>query len=504
MKKVFLFAVLFLGATISYGQPEETQSSDASVVELPRFAVISDIHFGTSDAPAKVPRALKNLISKGNIDAIFITGDITEGGKLKQYDQLLTVFNNKTTVPNDVAVYYMMGNHDWRSFNAESWFTNKLGQPLNQYVEIKGYPFITLSLSGKSASSYSQATKDFLSIKLAEAAAKFPGKPIFVFTHTPPRNTCYGSSDSEGWGSDALVGILNQYPQVVIFTGHSHFSLGDPRSIHQDKFTAVNVGSTTYCEIEPDVVNAGVNPENFGNVTEGVIVNISEEGIMIERWDTFRNEEILPRRTIEAPFDGTNFAYKDSNGLPAPSFATGAKPEVRVNSTFYTVTFPQATDNEVVFRYKIQIMEGGRVITTFHKFSEFYLNSQMPKELSVDFTYSYPTEKTFFAQVTALDSYNNASTPIDSNPFVLYPDPIGTNAALPVADSYTISTENRTIYVKGLSSSAIVLVYNLLGEKHATGYSQNGYVTLNMPSAGVYIVTILNEGKSSVQKIFVR
>jgi len=434
-KNVLTFVLLLLIACISYGQEKVTRSDALLPVanikndtprEFLRFAVISDIHFGSATgegAMVKVPKALKNLTGKDKPDAIFIVGDLTDSGTSGQYDQLLTVFNNKANVPEGVAVYFMMGNHDHYSANAASLYESKLGQPLNQYIEIKDYPFITISMDGRSnTGAYNQSTRDFLSAKLAEAAAKFPGKPIFVFTHVPPRNTCYGSSSSEGWGSDALLSILNQYPQVVIFSGHSHFSLGDPRSIHQDKFTSVNDGGATYSEVESGVVNVGIHPEAYSNITEGLIVGVLENGdVKLERWDTYRNEEILPAWLIEAPFDGNNFSYKGRNGLPAPVFSEEAKPEVDVRELSYTVTFPQATDNEVVFRYLVEILENDRVITSFRKFSQFYLNSQMPQKLSVDFAYSYATEKTFVARVTAIDSYNNYSNPIESEPFTVIP-----------------------------------------------------------------------------------
>ena len=27
--------------------------------------------------------------------------------------------------------------------------------------------------------------------------------------------------------------VLNEYPQAIVFAGHSHYPVGDPRSIHQ-------------------------------------------------------------------------------------------------------------------------------------------------------------------------------------------------------------------------------------------------------------------------------
>lgn len=391
-----------------------------------RFAVISDIHFGNNkgEGPSvKVPKALKNIFKqKPLVDALFVVGDLTDGGTADQYTQLLGVFNDKTIVPEGMSVYFMMGNHD--NYPGETTAEANyavLGQPIHQYVEIKGYPFITISMNGKGTDGYGTVAQNFLKEKMADAATKYPGKPIFVFTHVPPKYTVYGSQTGDGgWGTEKLLSILNGYPQAVVFSGHSHFPLGDPRSIHQDKFTTVNDGSTTYSEVEPGLLNAGIHPEYSPYITEGVIVNVDNKmNIEMERWDTYRNVEILPRWNVKAPHNGSNFAneYKGRTGGEAPKFASGIKPlisEVDVSSC--KVTFDQATDDEVVHHYTIELMDGNSVVTKFTKFSEFYLNNSMPLTLTINMS-GIPSGKTLKARVTALDSYKNKSTPILSDEF---------------------------------------------------------------------------------------
>ncbi|MDR1525792.1 MAG: metallophosphoesterase [Tannerella sp.] len=392
-----------------------------------RFVVISDTHFGSDrgdGATVKVPRALKNLLGKASqADAVFVVGDLTNRGTPEEYDLLISVFSDRTNIPEGVPVYFMGGfNHDKSAANDYEIYRDKVKQPLNQYIEIKGYPFITLTEGGSSHTAQDQIApavnaeaQRFLSEKLAEASRKYPGKPVFVFVHVPPLNTCYGSREVDGWGTDLLLPVLNRYPQAVVFSGHSHFPLGDPRSIHQGKFTSVNDGSLNYSEVEPGVVSEGIHPERFENINEGLIVNVDRNGtIEMERWDTYRNEEILPRWHVEAPHDGTRFVYANRNGLPAPVFAEGAKPEVaRVTNDSITVSFPQAADNEVVHHYLIEIRDSGRVMASYSKFSQFYLNSRMPAKLTVGFA-GLPAGKKFEIQVKAVDSYGNLSTPIVS------------------------------------------------------------------------------------------
>jgi hypothetical protein len=309
---------------------------------------------------------------------------------------------------------------------AENIFLGKVRQPMNQYLEIKGYPFILISQTGSNASDYNHAARRFLQESLTDANANYPGKPIFVFVHVPPRNTCYGSSDADTWGSPVFPPLLKPYPQVIVFAGHSHFPLGDPRSIWQGEYTSVNDGSTNYSEVEPNLINRDdrdditIHPTDYNKVTEGLIVNVKDNGnaVEMERWDTRRNTEILPRWTVRAPYDGSNFAneYKNRNGQPAPVFPTDAASRITITSSAdkTTVTFPQAVDDEVVHHYIVDILdaENNSPVATNTCFSQYYLNGDMPASLSVEFT-GLPAGKPLKVEIVAVDSYyDNKSAPI--------------------------------------------------------------------------------------------
>jgi hypothetical protein len=316
----------------------------------------------------------------------------------------------------------MMGNHDHYVGAAADSNYLLLGQPLHQYVVIKNTPFITISMSAtrnNGPNLYNAEAKSFLTTHLARANREYPDKPIFVFAHVAPSNTMYGTGADDGnWGTDDLTAILKPYPQVIIFTGHSHYPLADPRSIHQGDFTSINDGSTTYSEVEPGVVTAGIHPEKYAYVTEGLIVNSNAAGdVELERWDTYRDEEILPRWVVRAPHDGSQFVYKHRDGLPVPSFPKGSQVTVsNVTDTLCTVTFPQALDNENVHHYRIEAIEGTAVVSTFSKFSEFYLNSEAPTHFVLSIG-GLPADSHLRVRVTAIDSYNNKSEAIVSKVF---------------------------------------------------------------------------------------
>jgi predicted MPP superfamily phosphohydrolase len=406
--------------------PETPETPEIPDRGQPRFIVISDTHFGntTGRGPMeKVPKALKNLTAKTpKADAIFVVGDITNNGEPWQYEQLRSVFNDRTNVPEGMPVYFMMGNHDnYSGANAASEYMSQTGQPLHQYIVIEGYPFITVSETGSDQNDFNSAALKFLSDNLEKAARDYPDRAIFVFIHVPTVNTSYGSWISGaladgGWCTDVFKSTLDKYPQAVVFSGHTHYPLGDPRSIHQERFTAVNTASTTYSEVEAQIgLNIGTLPAGYENITEGLIVSVKENGdVELERWDTYRNEEILPRWLLAAPHDGAHFTYKNRSGGAAPSFGGEDKPEVgNISATACRVSFPQASDDEVAQYYRVEILNGNNVVRQHTVFSGFYLNSSMPARLTVDID-GLSANTSYTARVTAYDSYRQPSPAINA------------------------------------------------------------------------------------------
>ena len=429
--------------------------------KYPTFAVISDIHFGNSKGEGpmvKVPRTLKALTSKAALDALIVVGDLTDGGQTAQYDQFVQVFSDESNFVNPVdTILLMVGNHDTYNGNIVNYpvklrpFNNGEDYPYDQYIVIKGYPFITISQrsNGSNAdgtdekdgyTSYPQEVRDRLEAWLAKAAAECPGKPIFVFTHVPPKYTCYSSWPDEGyragtlWGFPALNPILNKYPQAVVFGGHSHYPLSDPRSIHQgvdpnsakqNYFTGVGTGSVTYSEIHGPSVDAGIHPNFYDHITEGLIVDVKPDGnVELRRYDTRLDEEIQPdnRWVLKAPFDGSMFEYADKRdeadnvlgktirtGLPAPVFAEDAMIEFTSYGPMVNFTYPAATDNDAVFRYHVRIVDGnGATVKSNWVFSEFYRNSDTPKSFSAKYS-GLEIGKEYTIVVEAYDSYDNVS-----------------------------------------------------------------------------------------------
>ncbi|GHT38132.1 hypothetical protein AGMMS49965_00560 [Bacteroidia bacterium] len=281
--------------------------TDKHISALPRFVVISDTHFGRSYALTDVPVSLQNLFSKAPLpEALFVVGDLTHNGGSAQYTAMFSVFNNPANIPANVPIYYMMGNHDyWGSPKNYPQFLGTEGDlyHLHQHIYMKGHHFITISLLGSSNTGYTQEAKAFLAAALAAAKADDPAKPIFVFMHSPPFRTVYGS---DLWGSNEtqFFEALLPYPQAIVFAGHSHYTIEDERSIYQKDYTVVNDG----CNTDGDGPGPGSN-EIRG---QGLIVQVdaTNGNVTINRWNCLEDIPFLPDWVVEAPHDGSQFKYQ--------------------------------------------------------------------------------------------------------------------------------------------------------------------------------------------------
>ena len=414
---------------------QTVNATGASVdrTKCPQFAVMSDVHMGGKDSKIKIPRAFRNLIkAEPDLDAIIICGDLTDGGRAHQFTDLAAMLNDTLPkilkeipgTPANIPVYLMMGNHDnYDARGTENYQTILKQKDLHQYFEIKGYPFITVSTRGTAntgTSNHDDIAYNFLKEKLADAAKNYPGKPIFVFNHYPAEGTVYGS---DNWGNPKLYELMKPYPQIIAFSGHSHFPLSDPRSIHQKDFTSINDGTISYAEINPGEVTEGIHPAGYQEVNEAVLVNVDNEtNVHIVRWNTADDGEIVPPWDIKAPHDGKHYLYAGRTGGERPYFTGKEKVTITdLSDNQCKVEFEQATDDENVHHYLVEMLADGEVVATNKIFSGYYLLKNMPKSLAVTLG-DMPGDVVLKARITAYDSFGNASVPYESKPFILKPE----------------------------------------------------------------------------------
>ncbi|MBR8645885.1 hypothetical protein KEH51_23595 [[Brevibacterium] frigoritolerans] len=79
---------------------------------------------------------------------------------------------------------------------------------------------------------------------------------------------------------ELLYDTLKKHPQVITFSGHSHYPLEDLRTIHQ-KTLRLLASSVSYLELEPGKLQ-GFHPEGYQDISQGMIVEVYNNEVIIK------------------------------------------------------------------------------------------------------------------------------------------------------------------------------------------------------------------------------
>lgn len=251
------FAGLFGIYSLVSGVKEVKAEKPESFEPVLRFAVCSDVHLGTDENGKKnagkftlaLERAYelaRKSAGHNKLDAVIVAGDMTESGEAEQYE----IYRDLTGkgIKEETTLLTCMGNHEHIAYRDTTTpeksvevFKEYVSEEVDTHEVINGYHFIGVSYDSNGVEAF-KTKLDWLRQELDKAVADTGDKPVFVFQHPHPALTVYGSVN---WANMDIRMILKDYPQVVDFSGHSHYAANDPRSIHQSTFTAVGCGAIT-------------------------------------------------------------------------------------------------------------------------------------------------------------------------------------------------------------------------------------------------------------------
>ncbi|MEA4862762.1 MAG: metallophosphoesterase [Victivallaceae bacterium] len=349
-----------------------------------RVGIVSDVQ-GT---PAANDYGMENLelafeqLKDRNIDVLLIGGDLANAGQEEVYDNYRAIFSRvfRDRPPWTLQV---MGNHDfWKKDTPPetSIATFCLGTGQGHadvyHMVINEYDFIAMSPdAGECNGVYSENTKKLMAENLKLAVKRDPHKPIFVITHQHPANTVYGS---DAWGNSDIFDMLKDYPQVIAFSGHSHYPLEDERTIWQGDFTAAGTSSLNYCEMEKGKVNGSV-PPHASDCVQMIYMEIYKNRVEMTRLNVREGKEIKPDEpwVVELPYDKNAPVYsaaraEEREAPEWPFFAAAPTIDFRRGNAF--VAFDAAKHPDFVHSYAIKVFHPGESepITELLYFSDFY------------------------------------------------------------------------------------------------------------------------------------
>lgn len=380
------------------------------------FPVISDVHIlksGTTDLQkwGSALHQLNELVPKQ--DALVVVGDLTEYGYVEEYDRFMSIYNIKKQ--QKAVSMIAIGNHDyWNGLSvidSQKRFIEKTGMESIYYHKVvKGYHFIVLGTEdGKTEGTFSVKQIEWLGEQLKLANADDPKKPIFVFHHQPIKGTIYGSEWGFSENRDLFYDTLKEYPQVITFSGHTHYPLDEPRTIHQKDFTTLATASLKNMWVEAGYIQ-GELPKGAETFSQGLIVEVHGDKVFIHRRDFTQNDWIGEPWVIDCRGKKNSFKYKEKRDQVKPRFPKGSSISiVDTTNTEMNIMFNQANDNSLVHSYKVVAKDNltGQIAKEFRAFSEFY-KDPVPNPF-VQPVKGLQPGTSYRIEVYAMDSFGNIS-----------------------------------------------------------------------------------------------
>ena len=368
-------------------------------------------------------RALK-IFQKNNIDIIILAGDITFDGKIINYLYFKEIYNSVYENQKRPILISIMGNHDYMNKNVsklgnqKKFFKYMNSYPFSHYL-INNYNFIFWSYSFIIKGNSIKEEYSWLKsrIEIARKKIKKIGDPIFIISHMTPLKTVYGSENI--LGNKDLYDILKKYPEVISITGHSHYSLRNKKSIWQGEFTALNIQSISYIELDKlynnylDVVNSSKND------SMGLIVYLKKNNVIFDRIQ-FSTEEILEERwNIKFPINSSNFNYKfdKMNKKIKPFFDDKNRMKIIIinkkNNKKILIIFKAAFHQDYVYKYKIVLkntekQENNRI---YYFYSDYYKSKKNRQKI---LRFEIPNDINrgkYKIDIYAIDTFGNISKP---------------------------------------------------------------------------------------------
>lgn len=384
-RRNFITGALGMGAMAGVSWPRFV-GAETSSSALMKMGVLSDIHLRDPGDEGTFIKALE-YFRDGGADAVLIAGDFADTGRIFQAKMLADAWAR--IFPNDTAPdgrhverLFVYGNHcvtGWTWGNPYK--DNEAGAKAEaigygdnrariwdelfheEYKPIwmktvKGIPVIGAHWEERGGGI---AIEEFMRTHAKEIDPKLP----FVYTqHAHPKDTCFGSW---AWGHDdgRATRALSPFPNAVAYSGHSHYTLTDERTVWQGAFTSINTSSLKYSSTDYSLrENINGNGSGFhgegrkhrmrqvgtGDGRQGMLVSYFDDHLAIERREFVYGQSLGEDWVVPLPAANETYSYaKRAAQRVTPEFAADAKVAVEVTPkkdekdfTHVELTFPAA------------------------------------------------------------------------------------------------------------------------------------------------------------------
>lgn len=433
----------------------KTKVFDAGSIVL-SLGVVSDVHINPQWTADKWKSALQQLKAKtlendsNGMAGVLVVGDLIDYPNNNQLSLFKSTLESEIDVTKTPMIY-TIGNHDVPSYAWASTMVSDVAYIRNMFGDnyyladkdqdmrtkyetrhcvVGDYHVLTISPNGDSPIAYDPAAVSWLDSQLAAITSAEPEKYVIVLTHPMIKNTVYGSRlGEEGgiwesslphyWATDVLTPVLKKYPQAVVFGGHLHFPLNDPRSVWQGEFSVFGCASVRYMALEngkyEDMSSATVM-KDCNDFSQGNLLQFDASGNMrVLRMD-FYNKDVIGEPIVSSyPTSDKGHLTKYNHTTrslanAAPSLSTLS---VDVVDGVATAKWAAGTDDEFVHHYVLTLKKGGTVVATKKILADFY-KSAKTSGMKKEWTRSLGnvSDGTYELTLEAFDSWDAAAKPL--------------------------------------------------------------------------------------------
>ncbi len=224
-----ILTLLYLPFSINSAPVESYEARNADELKT-SFTVVSDIHIEGNNFPTfrEYTEILKEVHDSKDNDTLVFLGDNTMNGQ----DIESIFFFGALRLANPAKnLIIAPGNHDYangtgdyeKMYKRFNRYANLAGCYIdsnNYYKVIDGYYFVVLTTESDSVNGIdiSDGQLEWLKGILDEASKE--DKPVFVFSHHPVNFVEVGPNDR-------LSSVLDDYENVIFFSGHTHWALSN-------------------------------------------------------------------------------------------------------------------------------------------------------------------------------------------------------------------------------------------------------------------------------------
>ena len=146
---------------------------------------------------------------------------------------------------------------------------------------------VTFPLSKEDLKHIDEMEEYLYNSQIEELAEKYEkGKPIFVFLHQQleyPNSSWIGVQQA-----DEIRNILSEYPEVVLFSSHTHRDLNESSVDLNKPFTIVHTGAIHYTLVYDSTKEKGLRREE--HYINGIYVEVNGNNVKIKGRDIKEKE----------------------------------------------------------------------------------------------------------------------------------------------------------------------------------------------------------------------